>query len=412
MYRYKPLDILCKTFITHFINTFRKGGNQRRDSRRTASGDASAMSSRVFVARGGKTTVGRGTQLVSCAENEDIMADLLNMAEKFSSGGSTDYKAMAFKRAAESVRKYPAPIMSGHEAQALQYVGAMTAKRIQTVLDKRPDRRSSTGQRSPENVSSNSVRVQPQQAPPAQKKRPALEPAESDAKKKSRAPNLKALFDAGLLPAGSTVDFAHGLARERATIASDGRISFRDNMFSNPTGFANAAKGNTDGPYITDGWSCVYFNGTPLKTLQKQQSDPSAPSTQSNPLDSYSSSGTSAAPSGASLQPTIRGVLSGGAAEHPPVHIPPPKVKKEVLPKPRTASFALLIGLYRMAKVSPLLGPLYAVVICPEALRMLAITVCASSTIARKHDAPILSELRPETRTCVSRGSGPRRTRQ
>ena len=49
-------------------------------------------------------------------------------------GGAPNFKAIAFKRAALSIRDYPVPVASGRDAESIKYVGRDTARRIQSIL--------------------------------------------------------------------------------------------------------------------------------------------------------------------------------------------------------------------------------------------------------------------------------------
>ena len=49
-------------------------------------------------------------------------------------GGGPNFKALAYKKAAQAVALHPVKIHSGREAQSVKFVGKDTARRIQSIL--------------------------------------------------------------------------------------------------------------------------------------------------------------------------------------------------------------------------------------------------------------------------------------
>jgi hypothetical protein len=174
------------------------------------------------------------------------------------------YKAIAFKRAAQSVRDYPIKIRSGREAEALRFVGKDTGRKIQGILDR--EARGLSG--SPQAPRDGAPGGAP--APAAQPAKRGGADADAPPPKKARSQvKLKDLIAAGLLTVGGTVQCSSGGVRFEGSVEPSGAVRFQGTDYNNPTAFAKAAHAAAGKPESKpDGWTAVSYNGRPLKELR------------------------------------------------------------------------------------------------------------------------------------------------
>jgi hypothetical protein len=190
------------------------------------------------------------------------------------SGASSNYKSVAFTRAALSVRDYPIRIHSGREAQALKWVGNDIGRKIQSILDNEARRLSDSPQAPRSGVPSGASPLPvPVPVPvPAARKRGGDSDGAKDEPQQKRARSqvkLKDLIAAGLLIVGGKVECVSGGVRFEGSIEPSGALRFQGTEYNNPTAFAKAAHAAAGKPESKpDGWTAVLFNSRPLKQLR------------------------------------------------------------------------------------------------------------------------------------------------
>ena len=190
---------------------------------------------------------------------------------------ASNYKSVAFTRAAQSVRDYPIRIHNGREAQSLKWVGNDIGRKIQSILDNEARRLSDSPQAPRSGVPSGvsplpAPAPAPAPGPPAARKRGGDSDGATDGAQPKRARSqvkLKDLIAAGLLIVGGKVECVSGGVRFEGSIEPSGALRFQGTEYNNPTAFAKAAHAAAGKPESKpDGWTAVLFNSRPLKQLR------------------------------------------------------------------------------------------------------------------------------------------------